>query len=226
MLSKIKQWGPQDRSGGAMRVPFDPGHEAETYSWAESLFMTLRFDIEHPHALPSGEVLLQLRSDALRGLSARDASARLAQCGRNELPSAPPVPPWRRLLAQLESPLVLLLLAAAAISIGVWWCEGAAEVPYDALAILAIVIANAVLGFVQEERAERAVASLRKMTAATALVVRDGERRNVAAAEIVPGDLLVIEEGATIPVDAREAGKTWWRAVDRRAAGRATMNML
>ena len=186
-----------------MRVPFDPGHEAETRRRAESLFMTPPFAVENPHALPWGKVLLLLGTDAVRGLSALDASGRRAQYGRNELPSAPPVPPWRRFLAQLESPLVLLLLAAAAISLGVWWYEGAAEVPYDALAILAIVIANAVLGFMQEERAERAVASLRKMTAATALVVRDGERRSVPAAEIVPGDLLAIEEGATIPADAR-----------------------
>jgi Ca2+-transporting ATPase len=165
--------------------------------------MTFRFAVENSHALPCGEVLSQLGTDAVRGLSASEATERLAQHGRNELPAAPPVPPWRRFLAQLESPLVLLLLAAAAMSLGVWWYEGAAEVPYDALAILAIVIANAVLGFLQEERAERAVASLRKITAATALVVRDGERRSVPAAEIVAGDLLAIEEGATIPADAR-----------------------
>ena len=146
---------------------------------------------------------MQLRTDAGRGLSALEAAERLGQCGRNELPSAPPTPSWRRFLAQLESPLVLLLLAAAVISLVVWWFEGGAHAPYEALTILAIVIANAALGFVQEERAERAVASLSKMTAATALVIRDGERRSVAAAEIVPGDLVAIEEGATIPADAR-----------------------
>jgi len=158
---------------------------------------------EHPHALPASEVLAQLGTDPERGLASAEAQTRLEQCGRNELPSAPPVPRWRRLLAQLESPLVLLLIAAAAISLGVWWYEGAGHVPYEALAILAIVVANAILGFVQEERAERAVAALKGMAAATALVVRDGERSSVPAAEVVPGDLLVIEEGATIPADAR-----------------------
>ena len=159
--------------------------------------------LESAHALPAGEVLSLLETDPQRGLAASEAQARLLRSGRNELPSAPPVPHWRRFLAQLESPLVLLLLTAAAISLGVWWFEGAADLPYDALAILAIVSANAILGFAQEERAERAVSSLRKMTAATALVVRDGERRSVPAREVVPGDLLAIEEGATIPADAR-----------------------
>jgi len=159
--------------------------------------------LENAHSLPASAALRLLGTDPQRGLAASEAWTRLLRSGRNELPSAPPVPRWRRFAAQLESPLVLLLLAAAAISIGVWWFEGAADVPYDALAILAIVIANAILGFAQEQRAEQAVASLRKMTAATALVVRDGERRSVAASEVVPGDLLSIEAGATIPADAR-----------------------
>ena len=85
----------------------------------------------------------------------------------------------------------------------VWLIEGGSAAPYEALTILAIVIANAVLGYVQEARAEAAIASLRKMTAAAATVLRDGERRVVPAAEIVPGDLLAIEEGNAIPADAR-----------------------
>jgi P-type Ca2+ transporter type 2C len=165
--------------------------------------MAPRLTTENPHALAAIEVLARLGTDPERGLAAAEAHARLVAEGRNELPSAPPVPRWRRFLAQLESPLVLLLIAAAAISLGVWWYEGAGHVPYEALAILAIVVANATLGFVQEERAERAVAALKGMTAASALVVRDGERKSVPAAEVVPGDLLVIEEGATIPADAR-----------------------
>ena len=132
-----------------------------------------------------------------------EARSRLDRWGRNELPSAPGVPPWRRLLAQFTSPLVLLLLAASAISLGVWWFEDPGHAPYEALAILAIVVANALLGFAQEERAGRAVAALREMTAALALVMRDGVRASVPAAEVVPGDLLVIEEGAKIAADAR-----------------------
>ncbi len=159
--------------------------------------------LENAHALAADEVLGLLGTDPQRGLAAAEARERLQRSGRNELPSVPPVSRWRRFLAQLESPLVLLLLAAAAISLGVWWFEGGAELPYDAFAILAIVIANAILGFAQEERAERAVASLKRMTAATALVVRDGERSSIPASEVVPGDLLAIEAGTTIPADAR-----------------------
>ncbi len=159
--------------------------------------------LENAHALPASEVLGLLETDAQRGLGASEAQGRLLRSGHNELPSVPPVPHWRRFLAQLESPLVLLLIAAAAISLGVWWFEGGADLPYDAFAILAIVIANAILGFAQEERAERAVASLKGMTAATALVVRDGERSSIPANEVVPGDLLAIEAGATIAADAR-----------------------
>ncbi len=165
--------------------------------------MAQSLDLEYAHALPAGEVLARLGTDPERGLAAPEAQERLLRLGRNELPSDPPVPPWRRFVAQLESPLVLLLLAAAAISLAAWWFDRAAHLPYDTLAILAIVVANAILGFTQERRAERAAAGLRRMTAATALVVRDGERRSVPASEVVPGDLLAIEAGATIPADAR-----------------------
>jgi Ca2+-transporting ATPase len=159
--------------------------------------------LEEAHALSAAEVAARLTIDPERGLSAAEAQARLARAGRNELPAAPPVPRWRKLLAQFESPLVLLLVAAGGISLGVWWFEGHHGGPYEALTIFAIVVANAILGFIQEERAEHAVASLAKMTAASAIVVRDGERITVPASELVPGDVIVVEEGATIPADAR-----------------------
>jgi Ca2+-transporting ATPase len=165
--------------------------------------MASRPTVENVHALPVNEALARLGTDPARGLSAAEARSRLGRWGRNELPSTPPVPRWQRLLAQFNSPLVLLLLAACVISLGVWWFEHPAHAPYEALAILAIVVANAVLGFAQEERADRAVAALRKMTAALVLVIRDGVRLSVPAAEVVPGDLLTIDEGARIPADAR-----------------------
>ena len=165
--------------------------------------MDPKLALEEAHALSAAEVVARLATDPVRGLSAAEARARLAQAGRNELPAAPPVPRWRKLLAQFESPLVLLLVAAGGISLGVWWFEGHHGGPYESLTIFAIVVANAILGFIQEERAEHAVASLAKMTAASAIVVRDGERITVPAAELVPGDVIVVEEGATIPADAR-----------------------
>ena len=170
--------------------------------WTQTL-MTIPYAVACPHALAAAEVLARLGTDPATGLSGAEADARLVRCGRNELPSTPPVPRWRRFIAQLESPLVLLLLAAAAISFGVWWYEGAAHAPYESLTIAAIVIANAIISFTQEERAERAVAALEQMTAAHALVLRAGERMTLPAAELVPGDLLVIEEGTKIAADAR-----------------------
>ena len=165
--------------------------------------MDPKLTLEEAHALPVAAVVAQLATDPVRGLSAAEAQSRLGQVGRNALPAAPPEPWWRKFLAQFESPLVLLLVAAGGISLAVWWFEGHHGAPYEALTILAIVVANAILGFIQEERAEHAVASLAKMTAASAIVVRDGERLTVPAAELVPGDLIVVEEGATIPADAR-----------------------
>ena len=176
---------------------------SETGSMIASSTMAARTAAENSHALPADEVLARLGTDPARGLSTAEARSRLVRWGRNELPSIPSVPAWRRLLAQFNSPLVLLLLGACAVSLGVWWFEGAVHAPYEALAILAIVVANAILGFAQEERAGRAVAALRKMTAALALVIRDGARASVPAAEVVPGDLLIIEEGAKIAADAR-----------------------
>jgi len=156
-----------------------------------------------PHRFHAEDVCRALDVDPRRGLASDEAAARLRRFGPNTLTSAPPRPAWRRLLAQFESPLVLLLIAAALVSLAVWWLEHPDGPPYEALTILAIVVANAVLGHVQESRAEAAAASLRRMTAAMATVVRDGAHRVVAAADLVPGDVVVIEEGATIPADAR-----------------------
>ena len=99
--------------------------------------------------------------------------------------------------------LVILLLIATAISAGLWLYERDSALPYEAIAIGAVILLNAIMGYVQESRAESAVAALRQMSAAQAHVFRDGERRTVPAAEIVPGDIILVEEGDTIPADAR-----------------------
>ena len=113
------------------------------------------------------------------------------------------MPAWRKFLAQFQDVLVILLLVATAISAGLWLYERESALPYEAIAIFAVVLLNAVMGYVQESRAEAAVAALRQMSAAHANVIRDGERQSIPAAEIVPGDLILIEEGDTIPADAR-----------------------
>ena len=152
---------------------------------------------------PIDEVLAALGTDALRGLSEGEARARLENYGRNELTAEKPIPRWRKFLAHFQDVLVILLLIATLISAGLWLYERESALPYEAIAIFAVVLLNAVMGYIQESRAESAVAALRKMSANEATVMRDGERRNVPAAEIVPGDIILIEEGDTIPADAR-----------------------
>ncbi|HEY0954191.1 MAG TPA: cation-translocating P-type ATPase, partial [Roseateles sp.] len=123
--------------------------------------------------------------------------------GRNELRAAPPVPTWRRLLDQLRDPLVMLLIAAIGISLLAWVIEGRHGWPVDALVILVIVGLNAVLGLVQEARAESAVAALARITAVTSAVLRDGQTQRVPSSELVPGDIVLLAEGDAVGADAR-----------------------
>jgi Ca2+-transporting ATPase len=149
------------------------------------------------------DVLSALAGDARSGLSDGEARTRLERYGRNELQVERGVPAWKKFLAQFKDVLVILLLIATAISAGLWFYERESALPYEAFAIFAVVLLNAILGFIQEARAASAVAALRKMAAAHAHVIRGGERQDVAAAEVVPGDIIIIEEGDTIPADAR-----------------------
>jgi Ca2+-transporting ATPase len=165
--------------------------------------MTAKSDQTDAYRMTAEEVVAELGSDPQRGLSGQDASARLRQYGPNELETEKPVPAWRRFLAQFQDVLIILLLVATAISLGLWVYERDTALPYEGLAIFAIVLLNGILGHVQETRAERAVAALRAMSANEATVLRDGDRQSVPAAELVPGDVVLIEEGDTIPADAR-----------------------
>jgi Ca2+-transporting ATPase len=149
------------------------------------------------------EVVAALGTDASRGLTGSEAQSRLDTHGRNELAAETPIPAWKKFLAQFRDVLVVLLLIAAAISAALWIYERDAALPYEAIAIFTVVLLNAVMGYVQESRAESSVAALRQMAAARAHVIRDGQRREITSAEIVPGDIVLIEEGATIPADAR-----------------------
>src|SRR5215213_2104627 len=165
------------------------------------------------------EVVAGLGSDAWRGLSSEEACARLKRYGPNELEAEKPVPTWRRFLAQFRDTLVILLLIATAVSVGLWAYERDSALPYEGLAIFAIVLLNGILGYVQESRAERAVAALRAMSAAEASVVRDGERRSALASELVPGDVILVEEGDTIPADARLIQSTALQASEASLTG-------
>jgi Ca2+-transporting ATPase len=155
------------------------------------------------YQLEADQVVAAMGSDQTRGLSDADARARLAQHGPNQLDSERPVPGWKKFLAQFRDTLVLLLLVATAVSFALWLYEEDSALPYEALAISAVVLLNAILGYVQQERAETAITALRQMSAAHADVVRDGEPQSIAAVDIVPGDVLLIDEGDTVPADAR-----------------------
>ena len=131
----------------------------------------------------------------LRGLASAEVLRSGAEHGPNELARREATPAWRVVLAQFTSPLVLLLLGAAVVAAIIGDLA-------DALAITSIVAVNAVVGFSQEWRAEKAVLALRALTAARATVVRDGRARVIPAAEVVVGDLLVLEPGDVVAADA------------------------
>ena len=152
---------------------------------------------------PSDLVVSMLGSDSSRGLTTVEAHARLQRYGENVLPSAPPIPAWHRFLAQFWNPLTILLLIATLISLVVWLIEHDSAFPYESVTIFAIVLLNGVLGYAQEHRAEQAASALQAMTAATARVLRDGGFHTIPTTEVVPGDILIIEEGDTIAADAR-----------------------
>ncbi|HEY6003873.1 MAG TPA: cation-translocating P-type ATPase [Anaeromyxobacter sp.] len=158
-----------------------------------------------PHAESAEAIVSTFGSDAVRGLSTAEAQKRLADFGPNQLKAAPETPWWKHLLEQFENFLVIILLVATVISGVEWALQSPREtaLPYEAIVILAIVVLNALLGYFQEARAERSVRALMALAAPEANVLRDGERRRVLAAEIVPGDLMLVEAGDKISADAR-----------------------
>jgi len=130
------------------------------------------------------------------GLAPETATARLAETGPNRLPAPPRLHPLRRFLAQFNNLLILVLLAAAAITLGLGHIA-------DAAVIAAVVLVNAVIGFVQEGKAERALESIRHMLAPHAAVIRGGRRLTLPAENLVPGDLVLLEAGDRVPADLR-----------------------
>ncbi|MGB8645606.1 MAG: cation-translocating P-type ATPase [Anaerolineae bacterium] len=155
------------------------------------------------YALSTQQVAERLATDIATGLSDAQAAERVVQYGRNELHPPPPISPWALLFEQFTDFIVLVLIGAAIISAALaFWSHNYEELINPA-AILAIVILNAVLGFFQEYRAERALAALRQLAAPNARVIRAGESRRIPAAELVPGDLIELVSGDIIPADAR-----------------------
>lgn len=150
----------------------------------------------HWHSLDEQQVARQLDTSLQSGLSADQAVERLAQEGPNELEEAPRPGFMQLVLRQFRDFIVLILIGAAAISAVLGDLE-------EAVAIMAIVVLNAVLGVIQEQRAEEALAALRKLAAPEALVLRGGHRQAIPANELVPGDLVLLESGNYVPADLR-----------------------
>ena len=182
--------------------------------------------LAEPWLADTDDVAAALGTDLADGLPPEEAARRLTTYGPNELLGEPPVPMWRRVLAQMRDPLVVLLLVAVAVSLGAWVVEGAEGVPFDAVVIAVIVLLNAVLGVVQERRAEDAVAALAQMSAPTASVVRGGRQERVPARDVVPGDLLVLAEGDTVPADARLASVASLQVAEASLTGKAKNEVL
>ncbi|HSJ52630.1 MAG TPA: HAD-IC family P-type ATPase, partial [Anaerolineae bacterium] len=148
------------------------------------------------HQLETEQVLSQLQSNGAAGLTAAEAARRLEEHGPNELVERGIKSPWRILWEQLTATMVLILIIAAIISsvLGDW---------KDAIAILAIVVLNAALGFSQEYRAEKAIAALKQLAVPTVRVRRDGHVTEISARSLVPGDVALLEAGVLVPADGR-----------------------
>ena len=160
-------------------------------------------ELADPSIAEAAQVAQALGTDAERGLSSAEAALRLAQDGPNEVDAAPTVATWRRVLAQFNDPLIYLLIGASAISVVAWVVDGAAGLPVDAVVISVIIVANAMIGFLQEARAGNAVAALQDLTEVVCTVIRDGVSVRIPSSGLVRGDLLVLNEGDSVGADAR-----------------------
>ncbi|MCH8494432.1 MAG: cation-transporting P-type ATPase [Balneolales bacterium] len=148
------------------------------------------------HAIATEAVLNDLKSDGEKGLSKQEAEKRIDEYGPNEIPKGKQRTAFQRLIAQFHNVLIYVLIVAAVITalLGHW---------IDTWVILAVVVINAVIGYVQEGKAEKALDSIRNMLSLDAVVLRDGTKQTVPAEELVPGDIVLLSSGDKIPADLR-----------------------
>lgn len=155
-----------------------------------------------PYALNPEELALEHIVDLSIGLDAVEVAKRMERYGPNRLDLGSAISPWRIFLRQFQDLMVLILVVAVLIAFLSWWVEGAHGFPADAVIILVIVVANAILGFLQEYGAERAIEELQKSTTTKARVLRHGQISSIAQEELVPGDVILLSEGDKVPADA------------------------
>ena len=154
-----------------------------------------------PEYLQSAEEVLCSQGSQRGGLTSQEAAARLEKHGPNRLQEAKKITNLQRFLQQLKDPMLLILMAAAAVSAVTSILSG--EKLTEVIIILAVVLLNAVLGVVQESKAEAAIEALQTMTAATSKVLRDGKIVVLHSADLVPGDVVLLEAGDAVPADGR-----------------------
>ena len=156
----------------------------------------------YPHALSPSELEAAFQTNLEQGLDAQERTRRQEHFGPNQLQLAEPISAWRILLSQFQDLMVLILLGAAAIAWLAWKLKGSQGLPADAIVIGAILVLNAILGFGQEYRAEQMMQKLKEMAASSKLrVVCEGKSLEVDRQELVPGDVIKIQEGDRVPAD-------------------------
>ncbi|MBP3650929.1 MAG: calcium-translocating P-type ATPase, PMCA-type [Clostridia bacterium] len=155
------------------------------------------------HHESADTVTLALESDIQRGLSTNQVEKRLNQYGENKLQEKKKKTNWQRFLDQFKDVMILILIAAAAISFVIACVEGNPKEFFEPVLILLIVIMNAIMGVMQESKAEKALDALKSMSAPHARVIRDGEEQVIEAVQLVPGDIIRLEAGDFVPADAR-----------------------
>lgn len=158
--------------------------------------------MEKEYLASAEDVLAAQSSNAETGLSAAEAASRLASVGPNKLDEEEKTPMWKRFFEQMADPMVIMLLVAAAISVITGFIQGEPEWA-DAAIILSVVILNSVLGVVQEAKSEQALEALQEMSAAQSKVIRDGKLVHLPSSELVPGDVVLLEAGDSVPADCR-----------------------
>ena len=156
-----------------------------------------------PHSTGKDDLLLSLGADAEKGLTAAEASERLTKYGENRLKEKKKKTMLRRFLDQFCDVMIIILLIAAVISFVVACAEGEKSEFFEPFLIVFIVVVNAIMGVMQESKAEKALDALKNMSAPHARVIRDGEERIIDASLLVPGDVIKLEAGDFVPADAR-----------------------
>lgn len=156
-----------------------------------------------PYNQTAYDVVKALDSHLTSGLDEREAAARLARYGENKLQEKKTKTTFQRFLDQFKDVMILILIAAAVISFAIACKEGNTKDFFEPVLILLIVILNAILGVMQENKAEKALDALKSLSAPHARVIREGTEKMIPAAALVPGDIICLEAGDFVPADAR-----------------------